>query len=160
MLTIKRTIVLLILFAIVFFIYRGINPLGADNLLIMIKNFPIRMWILSWELTPLASRSREVVSSPSFSGGDLFSGKSLVFSSTLVTWWFLSLEALVIPVEKTTILPKSMTTWWSLIIIQTPTEIKTPVVVKKPTVVPVVVTKKPSSIITNQDYALLNNLFK
>jgi hypothetical protein len=33
-------------------------------------------------------------------------------------------------------------------------------VIKKPTVAPVVVTKKPSSRITNQDYALLNNLFK
>lgn len=40
-------IVILILLALVFFIYRGISPSGADRLLTDIKNIPVRLGLLS-----------------------------------------------------------------------------------------------------------------
>ncbi len=173
MVTIKRTIVILILLAIAFFIYRGISPSGADQLLVNIKNIPVRLWLFSGELIPVPAISSgtivvswAIATGSDVSTGEVMTGEALVFSSTLSSGGLFALESLVIPVEKTTTIAKPTTTWWSLIIVQTPAEIKTPVVnkapvvIKKPTVAPVVVTKKPSSRITNQDYALLNNLFK
>jgi len=41
--TVRRAFVILVLLAIVFFIYRGINPSGADELLTNIKNIPVRL---------------------------------------------------------------------------------------------------------------------
>ena len=167
MVTIKRTIVILILLAIAFFIYRGISPSGADQLLVNIRNIPVRLGLLSGELIPspvvssgTIAASWTITTGSTIVTGNIDTGEALVFSSTLSSGGLFALESLVIPVEKTTTIPQPTTTWWSLIIVQTPTEIKTPVVIKKPTVVPVVVTKKSSSRITNQDYALLNNLFK
>ena len=177
--TIRRTFVILVLLAIVFFVYRGISPSGADQLLLNIKNIPVRLWLLSGELisSPLVS-SGAIVSSwtvtsgaislswtiatgATISTGKVLTGKAIVFSSTLNSGWTFALEALVIPPQNTTTIIEPTTTWWSLIIVQSPDSIPlgvshTPTVVKKPSVT----TKPLWSRSLTQDIALLNNLFK
>ena len=45
MTTIRRTIVILIILAVIFFIYRGINPQGADRLIAQVRTIPDRfLW--------------------------------------------------------------------------------------------------------------------
>lgn len=154
--TIKRTIVILILLAIVFFIYRGISPSGADRLLLHIKNIPVRLGLLSGELI-----SSPIVSSWSIVSHTLSTGEALVFSSSLASGWLFALEALVIPPQNTTTTIEPITTGWSLTIVPTTGETTISPVVTKPTPAPAVATQESSSSrITAQDYALLNNLFK
>ena len=159
--TIKRTIVILILLAIVFFIYRGISPSGADRLLLHIKQIPVRLGLLSGEIISSPAVSSWTLFTWSFISGNIITGEALVFSSSLASGWLFALEALVIPPQNTTTTIEPMTTEWSLTIIQTTGEITTSHVVSTPTLAPaVVVQKSSSSRITAQDYALLNNLFR
>ena len=104
--TIRRTIVVLILLAIVFFIYRGINPSGADKLLLNIKNIPVRLWFISRELalTSNISTGGNVTSSGSLlATGKVISkplivtGKVSVFTSSLVSGGTFALESLISP---------------------------------------------------------------
>ena len=163
MTTIRRTIVILILLAIVFFIYRGISPSGADRLLTNIKHIPVRLWLLSGDLlsspdisSGATNWSWIILTGSKISTGKVLTGKALVFSSTLSSGWIFALESLVIPVQNTTTTIEPMSTWWSLTIVQTSVVVKTSPVVKQ-----TIVKQSPSSSRNlAQDIALLNNLFK
>lgn len=102
--TIRRTCIILVLLAIVFFIYRSINPIGADKLLTNIRNIPVRLWFISRELllTSSISTGKNILSSENLiSTGKLISkitpstGKVHVFTSRLVSGWIFPIEALV-----------------------------------------------------------------
>lgn len=102
--TIRRTFIILVLLAIVFFIYRGINPIGADKLLTNIKNIPVRLWFISrelvitsqvssWTKVPLSgdvAATGKVISHVSVS-----SGKVHVFTSSLLSGGTFALKALL-----------------------------------------------------------------
>ena len=101
----------MILLAIGFFIYRGISPSGADTLLLNIRNVPVRLWILSWELqksSPASSGKVVPVSSWTISP----SPKSLVFTSTLISGWTFSLAALQFPHHKILAFTSTLISGW------------------------------------------------
>ena len=104
MMTIRRTFIILVLLAIVFFIYRGINPIGADRLLTNIRNIPVRLWFLSREyvLTSHLSTGEHISSSGTLiTTGTLISKivpstkKSQVFTSSLISGGTFALESLI-----------------------------------------------------------------
>ena len=101
----------MILLAIGFFIYRGISPSWADTLLLNIRNIPVRLWILSWELQKSAPIfSGKVV--PISSWSIVSSHKPLVFTSTLVSGWTFSLAALQFPHHKILSFTSTLISGW------------------------------------------------
>ena len=81
MTTIRRTIVILILLAICFFIYRGINPQGADRLLVQVRTLP-DTFLWSWNILSRISSQTETIT-PVQTGTKLVEKKQ---SWTLKTW--------------------------------------------------------------------------
>ena len=166
--TIRRTFVIVILLAIVFFIYRGISPSGADALLTNIKNIPARLGILTGKqfIDPIVLEEEDL-SWAIISWHTVSTGKALVFTSTLVSGWLFPLEALVIPKKKTTTIVESTTTWWHLTIVQdtgaiqsVPVESTPKPVANTPKVATTKSTATPTHGVSSQDIRLLNNLFR
>ena len=98
MTTIRRTFVILILLAIVFFIYRGINPTWADALLTKIKGLPqLVMTMTSGSLASGAGDAWALVT------GTVLTGTTGLWDDEASTW----------------LLQDISSTWGSLSIVQT-----------------------------------------
>ena len=81
MTTIRRTIVILILLAICFFIYRGVNPQGADRLLAQVRVLPDRFLWTGNILSPYLTQTWTLVT---YQTGTKL---SVLASWTQKTWW-------------------------------------------------------------------------
>lgn len=170
--TIRRTIVILLLLAIVFFIYRAVSPDGADRLLWRIKEAPSSIGIdipaletpalVTW--TVLTGKVKPsvipVVSQKTWV-------KVIAFSSSLHSGWTFAIESLLISPEKDIFAESWVTTGGSLTIIQTTWALLTSTVPAVKPSAPTVVHHTPSprtpartSSSTSSDIQLLNALFK
>lgn len=118
--TFRRTIVILILLAIAFFVYRAINPSGADAILSYLHRVPVRLWLSMGDVD--VDLSEEVsLPEPSLPGLDL------AFVPD-ISWLDFALEALVIPEQNITTMEDVvdepfvlLATWWSLVIVDVAT---------------------------------------